>query len=333
MLAFEKALLTVDGSEANGRLVLNLGGERPLIDATLDFSQLDLTPHVEAARLQLFGFDLPGTAWPSFDISLPMIRYLDADLRISARKVVLKGHALGRGAATITAHAGKLQADITELELGSGTLSAQITAIMSEIVPRYVLRAKIENIETGPASTLILGATALAGRATVTADLTSTGYSLHEIIRRLSGKATLTMPEGRPRRPRRDGAARSREGRDARLGQAGEVAGERRAARGTGAHHRRRRLRHGDRGPLQRLDAGRIGPPRSRRRQHGRASDVEVEPCRGSSFQTRRRRRDPEPARSLVRSDRARRIAYPRPPPRRLYVTNAQPDLWCPGRE
>ena len=196
VLAFEKALLTVDGSEANGRLVLNLAGERPLLDATLDFSQLDLTPHAEAARLQLFGFDLPGTAWPSFDISLPMIRYLDADVRISVRKVALKGYALGRGAATIAAHAGKLQADITELELSSGTLSAQITAIMSEVVPRYVLRAKIENIETGPASTLILGATALAGRATVTADLTSTGYSLHEIVRRLSGKATLTMPEG-----------------------------------------------------------------------------------------------------------------------------------------
>jgi AsmA protein len=196
VLAFEKAQLTVDGSKANGRVVLNLGGERPLIDATLDFSRLDLTPHVDAARLQFFGFDLPGTSWPSFDISLPMIRYLDADLRISARKVALKGHTFGQGAATITAHGGKLQADITELELGSGTLSAQITAIMSEIVPRYALRAKIESIEAGPVSTLLLGAPVLAGRVTVTADLTSAGYSLHEIVRRLSGKTALTMPDG-----------------------------------------------------------------------------------------------------------------------------------------
>ena len=155
-----------------------------------------LTPHLEAARLQLFGFDLPGTSWPSFDVPLPMIRYLDADLRISARKVMLKGYAFGQGAAAIIANAGKLQADITELELGSGILSAQITAIMSEVVPRYALRAKIESIEAGPASMLLLGAVALSGRATVTADLTSTGYSLHEIIRRLSGKAALTLPEG-----------------------------------------------------------------------------------------------------------------------------------------
>jgi hypothetical protein len=59
-----------------------------------------------------------------------------------------------------------------------------------------VLRARIENIETGPASTLILGVPALGGRATLTADLTSSGYSLHEVTRRLSGRAALTMPEG-----------------------------------------------------------------------------------------------------------------------------------------
>lgn len=196
VLAFEKARLTVDGSEANGRVVLNLGAERPLIDATLDFSELDLTPHLDAARLQLFGFELPGTSWPSFDISLPMIRYLDADLRISARKVMLKGHAFGQGAAAITASAGKLQADITELELGSGILSAQITAIMTETVPKYALRAKIEGIDAGQASTLLLGAAVLTGRATVTADLTSTGYTLHEIVGRLRGKASLALPEG-----------------------------------------------------------------------------------------------------------------------------------------
>jgi AsmA protein len=196
MLAFEKARLTVDGSQANGRVVVNLAGERPLIDATLDFSELDLTPHLDAARLHLFGFELPGASWPSFDISLPIIRYLDADLRISARKVVLKGYAFGQGAAAVSAKGGKLQADITELELGSGILSAQITATMTEAVPKYVLRAKIEGLDAGPASTLLFGAAVLTGRATVTADLKSTGYTLHEVVGRLRGKAALALPEG-----------------------------------------------------------------------------------------------------------------------------------------
>jgi AsmA protein len=195
-LAFDKARITVDGNEGNGRLSVSLGAERPLIEATLDFAALNLTPYVEATRTQLFGFGLPGAWGSSFDVSLPMIRSLDADLRISARRVSLKDYALGQGGATITAQSGKLHADITELELPWGTLSAQVTAIMSEASPRYALRAKIEGMDTGPASALVLGAPALTGRASLALDLTSTGYLLAEVAKRLSGKAVLAMPEG-----------------------------------------------------------------------------------------------------------------------------------------
>jgi len=197
LLAFEKANIVVDGNEANGRLTLNVAGERPLIDATLDFSSLNLTPYVEAARVQFLGFDLPATSWSSFDLSLPMIRYVDADLRISARKLALRGYAFGQAGATISAHAGKLQADLTELELNSGTAKAQVMAIMSEAMPRYALRGKIENIDAGSMTALWLGTAGLSGRATLTADLTSTGYSPTEIVKRLSGKSSLTVVDGR----------------------------------------------------------------------------------------------------------------------------------------
>lgn len=196
-LAFEKANVTVDGNEANGRLTLNLAGERPLVDATLDFSALNLTPYVEAARVQLFGFDLPATTWSSFDISLPMIRHVDADLRVSARKLALRGYSFGQAGATITSQGGKLQADLTELELNSGNVSAQVTAIMSEAMPRYALRGKIENVDAGPLTALWFGTPGVSGRATMNVDLTSTGYSPTEVIKRLSGKANLTVADGR----------------------------------------------------------------------------------------------------------------------------------------
>ena len=46
--------VTLDGNEATGALALNLTGERPLIDGTLAFSTLDLTPYADAARSQSF---------------------------------------------------------------------------------------------------------------------------------------------------------------------------------------------------------------------------------------------------------------------------------------
>jgi AsmA-like C-terminal region len=195
-LAFENAKITVDNNEASGRLALNLSNERPQVDATLDFTSLNLTPYVEGARVQFFGFDLSPASWASFDLSLPIIRYVDADLRLSARKVLLKGYTFGQGAATITTQAGKLQADITELELNSGTATAQVTAIMSEAMPRYALRGKVENVDAAAATAMWLGLPALAGRATFTADVTSVGYSPTEIIKRLSGKTSLSIAEG-----------------------------------------------------------------------------------------------------------------------------------------
>src|SRR6185503_18087813 len=184
-LAFEKARIAVDGNEGNGRLALNLAGDRPLLEATLDFANLNLTPYLDAARTQLFGFELPATWGASFDTSLPMIRYLDADMRISANRIALKDLGFGQGGATVTAQAGKLRADIAEVELPSGgSLSAQVTAIMTEAVPRYAVRAKVESLEMGPATARLLGSPALTGRAGLTFDLTSTGYTLTELTRR-----------------------------------------------------------------------------------------------------------------------------------------------------
>lgn len=197
VLAFEKAKVSVDGNEANGRLSLSVGGERPLVDATLDFSALNLTPYVEAARQQFLGFDLSSTPWFSFDLSLPMIRHVDADLRISARKLTLREYAFGQAGATITSQAGKLQADLTELELNPGNATAQVTVIMSEAMPRYALRGKIENFDAGAVSTWWFGTGGLSGRTTLTADLTTTGYSPTELMKRLSGKSSVAMTDAR----------------------------------------------------------------------------------------------------------------------------------------
>jgi len=195
-LAVEDAKVTIDGNEATGALVLNLTGERPLIDATLAFQALDLTPYADGARAQSFLFDRQTATWSLYDLSFPLIRHVDADLRISAPKVVFKGYGLGRGAATIAVRSGKLLADIAELDLFGGKISAQVNANGDGIVPHYALRGRIENIEAGSAASLLFGSAILTGRAILGLEIEGAGQTPAELVRRLSGKATLTMPEG-----------------------------------------------------------------------------------------------------------------------------------------
>ncbi|KAB2913440.1 MAG: AsmA family protein [Hyphomicrobiaceae bacterium] len=194
--AVENAKVIVDGNEAAGTLSLNLAGERPLIDGTLAFNALDLTPYAQAARSQSFVFDRETASWSAFDISMPIIRHVDADLRISAPKVAMSGFGLGRGAATISVRSGKLLADIAELDLHAGTVSAQISADMNDFVPRYAMRGRVEKFEAGRAAAAMFGTTALSGRSTLAVDVAGSGQTPTEILRHLSGKATLTMPEG-----------------------------------------------------------------------------------------------------------------------------------------
>ncbi|HKD55937.1 MAG TPA: AsmA-like C-terminal region-containing protein, partial [Hyphomicrobiaceae bacterium] len=160
------------------------------------FQALDLSPYAEAARAQSFLFDRLTATWSPFDLSLPLIRHVDADLRISAPKVILKGYGLGRGAATIAVRSGKLLADIAELDLFGGKLSAQITANADDIVPRYALRGRAENVDAGSAASFLFGSAILTGRATLALEIEGAGQTPAELVRRLSGKATLTMPEG-----------------------------------------------------------------------------------------------------------------------------------------
>jgi AsmA protein len=196
IMAIEKAKVTVDGNEATGNLALNLTGDRPLFDGTLAFSTLDLTPYFEAVRARSFLFDRQTASWSAFDFTFPIIKHIDADLRVSAPKIALKGYGFGRGAATISMRSGKLLADIAELELHSGTASAQITANTNDLVPQYALRGKIEKFDAGEAGAALLGAALLTGRSTLSLDLSSAGQTPAEVLRGLSGKATLSMVEG-----------------------------------------------------------------------------------------------------------------------------------------
>jgi AsmA protein len=197
-LALEGAKLVLDGNEGTGALAVNLKGERPLIDATLAFSALDLTPYAAAARSQSFLFDRQTASWSAFDLSLPIIRHVDADVRISAPKILLKsyGLALGGGAATITVRSGKLLADVADLDVQGGRVTAQITANANDLVPRYTLRGKIENFDAGATGTALFGAPVLTGRSTLSMDVRGAGQTPAELLRTLSGKAALTMAEG-----------------------------------------------------------------------------------------------------------------------------------------
>jgi AsmA protein len=195
-LTFDRATFRMDGNEATGTLALALDGARPMLTGTLALKTLDLTPYVPLQP----GFRLSGAlsslGGDTSELSLPTGRQLDADVRISAGRILLHGLEGGRFAASVSLKQGRLLADVAEIGLDQGTGSGQLTADLTGHRPLVAVRCRLEDVDAARASTLILGHGAVQGLSTITVDLSATGDTRADLVRTLRGKVGISLREG-----------------------------------------------------------------------------------------------------------------------------------------
>ena len=195
-LAFDKASFQIDGNEATGTLALGFNAPRPSLSGTLAFQTLNLSPYLEPELKAQIASLLPWFGDDDGEIPLPLGRQIDADIRLSASRVLLPGLETGRFAAAVSLREGRLLADIAEINIDGGRGSGQLTADLNDRDSRLSIRGRIEGIEAERASTLLLGHSVVTGTSTITADLSAGGNTVSELVRGLRGKATLSLREG-----------------------------------------------------------------------------------------------------------------------------------------
>jgi AsmA protein len=188
VLAMDRAKIEIDGNEATGAVSIDHGASRPSIDATLSFQTLDLS------KL----FDGGPAALVNENLNLELWRALDADVRLSIKKLRFDGQELGSTAATITAKSGKLFADVPRSELLGRTGRLQVGFDASANPPAGKVRGTVEHpILSSFLAGIFTNATDIvSGRAQARIDLLASGPNLRELGRTVSGEIALTMPEG-----------------------------------------------------------------------------------------------------------------------------------------
>jgi uncharacterized protein involved in outer membrane biogenesis len=155
----------IDGNEATGTLHLNFTAARPSIGGTLALKSLDLGRYFPSQTASLPGST--GSAWNCLlatDLSLPLLQHFDADLRLSADKVVLGRLQLGRSAATVMVSQGRMLADLGAFEFDGGRGSGQLSADMTGSMPRLTLRGRLEEVDAQRLSASMFGHSVLTGR-------------------------------------------------------------------------------------------------------------------------------------------------------------------------
>ena len=194
MLSFTSANVKLDGNEASGSLTLKTGGPRPVIEGTLAFRQFELARYIRSVTGDTPGSDVTSDLLPVKLQSL--LAVVDADLRLSAGKVVAPLVETGRAALTIGLRHGKLQAEIAELEIEGGHARGGIVIDANSDTPRLGLRGNLVDVDPGRIFSHHLKRTPVFGRADISFDVTGAGATLPVILAALTGKGSFKLAQG-----------------------------------------------------------------------------------------------------------------------------------------
>ncbi len=194
-ISFQRATMQMDGNEAQGALSISLVGDRPNVTGTLALQTLDLSRYVKAWRSDATRSLIEDVIGPG-PFALPLVRHVDADLRISANRVRTGSNDFGQSAATLSVKGGKLLADIAEIALDDARGTGQIIVDTNGAVPRYVIRGKFSDVDVSRLVPDTSGSVNLQGRGELVADISAVGEETGALLRTLSGKISVSMPSG-----------------------------------------------------------------------------------------------------------------------------------------
>lgn len=193
LLSLEEATIALDGNEATGQWSLGWSGQRPLLDATLAYRSFDLGPYIGAWS----GDRATASALRAVRLDAPLLKAIDADLRLSASTVSAGPLATGRAAIAFTVRSGGVIADIAELELYGGSAEGQIRFDPDQEPARLSLRTTLSGVNLARMIGPVLPGAAVSGALDCTLDVAAAGGTLGKALADLTGEAEFSLQGGR----------------------------------------------------------------------------------------------------------------------------------------
>jgi AsmA protein len=196
-MSFAKAVVEVDDNKATGALTLKTTGQRPSVDATLAFGEIDLANLFKApVGFATGAMAAAGTRErPQESGEAHLLTHVDADLRLSAGRIRVPMLETGRGAVTVSLNQGKLAANLVGLEIEGGTADGQVTLNANAPGSPLGIRFKAKGFDPGRLLATPLKRNPLLGRANLSFDGTSDGKSPSELMMHLRGRGELELAE------------------------------------------------------------------------------------------------------------------------------------------
>ncbi len=192
ILAVDSAQLTLDGNSASGALTVAVK-QRPEIEGTLAFAQLDLTPYFSGLSRAF----RTAESWRDIRLETDWFRDLAADVRLSADSAELGGFRFGTTAAALSMRDARLELGLARAEVNGGILAGDLAIEAAEgSDASFEAQFRATDVNLAELAPLLGSPAPVSGVASAMIDVDSRGGSLGAVVDALAGSAGLQLRDG-----------------------------------------------------------------------------------------------------------------------------------------
>ncbi|MEM6490284.1 MAG: AsmA family protein [Pseudomonadota bacterium] len=202
--AFENAALSFDDIEAAGSVAVGLSGPRPSVSGRLDVETLDLNPYLGGADQSGGGGGAPATTggaaadegWSDAPIDAAILKAFDAELALSANRLIVDAIEIGRSELDIAVKAGRMNATLRQLALYDGVARGRLAVDGSQPELGVDLEFSLDGVQAFPLLQAAADLERLEGAASGTLAAKARGRSQRALVSSLSGTGDLKFVDG-----------------------------------------------------------------------------------------------------------------------------------------
>jgi len=193
-LTLSDAEMSLDGMKAKGTAAVRTDGPRPAVNATLNLETLDLNTYIEKPKQDEAKGGSKG--WSKAPIDFTPLKAVDADLELSAKRVLFQALKFGRSEMGVAIRGGKLTAKLNKFSIYDGTGKGTLVLNGSGQIPGLELSAVFRNVNSFPLLERGVGFDWVEGTANLALDLRTQGTNQRQMMAALDGTGRMQFADG-----------------------------------------------------------------------------------------------------------------------------------------
>ena len=202
--SFDNAAFTLDKSKGVGTGKFSFGG-KPTLAAGLAMELLDISPYLAAARGGAAGSGGGGGGGSGggsgggggdTPIDFSGLKAMDANLNLRAQSIIANDIKIGPSALTVKIADGRLDANLTEMALYSGSGTGAIAVDGASQTPAVGASFRLAGVDALAFLTDAMGFSRIEGKGNFAFNLQASGKSTAALTRALSGKGSMDIQNG-----------------------------------------------------------------------------------------------------------------------------------------